>query len=178
VRYLYVFFVYHILSCSFGSNFYHCIYGCMFCVLLFNFVNYVFLLLCTLCSVYSVFIVPTGTLRLSWLRFFRAFSSVVRQMPGGIDGARPALFPFKLFILLFFLLIVLFYVLSVCQCVLYCCHRVSTQLQLTTISVLISLKNYKKLYTVLSCLGVFSFCTCCILICLVCIVASFKLSFV
>jgi len=37
--------------------------------------------------------------------------------------------------------------------------------------------NYKKLYTVLSCLGVFTFCTCCkILICLVCIVASFKSS--
>jgi len=35
--------------------------------------------------------------------------------------------------------------------------------------------NYKKLYTVLSYLGVFTFCTCCILICLVCIVASFKL---
>jgi len=39
--------------------------------------------------------------------------------------------------------------------------------------------NYKKLYTVLSCLGIFTFCTCCtILICLVCFVASFKLSFV
>ena len=36
--------------------------------------------------------------------------------------------------------------------------------------------NYKKLYTVLSYLGVFTFCTCCILICLACIVASFKLS--
>jgi len=34
--------------------------------------------------------------------------------------------------------------------------------------------NYKKLYTVLSCLGVFTFCTYCILICLACIVASFK----
>jgi len=34
------------------------------CVLLFNFVSYVFLLLCMFCSVYSVFIVPTGTLRL------------------------------------------------------------------------------------------------------------------
>jgi hypothetical protein len=33
------------------------------------------------CSVYSVFIVPTGTLQLSSLRVFRAFSSVVRQMP-------------------------------------------------------------------------------------------------
>ena len=36
--------------------------------------------------------------------------------------------------------------------------------------------NNKKLYPVLSYLGVFTFCTCCkILICLVCIVASFKL---
>jgi hypothetical protein len=33
-------------------------------------------------SVYAVFIAPTGTLRLPRLRFFRAFSSVVRQMPG------------------------------------------------------------------------------------------------
>jgi hypothetical protein len=39
------FFAYHILSCSFGSIFYHCIYGCVFCVPLFNFVNYVFLML-------------------------------------------------------------------------------------------------------------------------------------
>jgi len=39
--------------------------------------------------------------------------------------------------------------------------------------------KYKKLYTVLSCLCVFTFCTCCkILICLVCFVTSFKLSFV
>jgi len=36
---------------------------------------------CSVYSVYSVFIVPTGSLRLPWLRFLRAFSSVVRQMP-------------------------------------------------------------------------------------------------
>ena len=37
--------------------------------------------------------------------------------------------------------------------------------------------NYQKLYTVLSGWGVFTFCTCCILICLGCFVFSFKLSF-
>ena len=61
---------------------YHCMYCCRFCVPLFNFVHYVLLSLCMYCSVYSVFIVPTGTLRLPRLWIFRAFSSVVRQMPG------------------------------------------------------------------------------------------------
>jgi hypothetical protein len=53
-------------------------------VFLFNTVIYVFLLLC-LCILIvclCIFIMPTGTLRLPWLRFFRVFSSVVRQMPG------------------------------------------------------------------------------------------------
>ena len=40
---------------------------------------YVFLLTCMLWSVYSL---PTGILLLPWLRFFRAFFSVVRQIPG------------------------------------------------------------------------------------------------
>ena len=38
--------VYHILSHPFGSILYHCIYGCVFCMFLFNFANYVLLLLC------------------------------------------------------------------------------------------------------------------------------------
>jgi hypothetical protein len=53
-------------------------------VLLFNTVIYVFLLLCLriLIVCLRIFIVPAGTLRLPWMRFFRASSSVVRQMPG------------------------------------------------------------------------------------------------
>jgi hypothetical protein len=49
------------------------LYIFIFCMFFFNFVNYVFLFLCMLCSAYSVFIVPTGTLRLPWLRFFPCF---------------------------------------------------------------------------------------------------------
>ena len=61
----------------------------MFCMLLFGFVNNVFLLLC-LCILIVMYV---------------SFSV--------------------------FCFIVLFYVLFVCKCVLYYCHRVSTQLQLT-----------------------------------------------
>jgi hypothetical protein len=73
-----------------GSILYHCIYGCMFCVLLFNLVNYVFLLLC-LCILFHC-------------------------------------------VVLCIVCFVSFYELFVCKFVLYCCHRVTTQLQLTNIS--------------------------------------------
>ena len=85
---LYVFFVYHILSYSFVSIFYHCMYGCTFCMRLFNFVIYVFLLvcLCILIVMYALFC------------------------------------------------IFCFHCVVLCKCVLYYCHRVPTQVQLTNIS--------------------------------------------
>ena len=95
VCYLYGCFFYHILSFSFGSISCHCIYCCVFCVLLFNFVHYVSLLLC-LCI------------------------RIVMYVPFWV-----------------FCFIVLICVLFVCKCVLYCCHRVSTQLQLTNIYIYI-----------------------------------------
>ena len=72
---------------------------------------YVFLLLCMFCSVYPVFIVATGTLRLPWLRFFRVFSSVVRQIPRYNSQRRGKAHTLPK-------LIVLFYVLFLCKWVL------------------------------------------------------------
>jgi hypothetical protein len=95
-----------------------------------NTLIYIFLLLCLciLIACLCIFIVPAGTLRLPRLSIFRAFSSVVRQIPTSKDGAQPALFQ-KIFGFLYIVYFVSFCVLFVCKCVLYCCHLLATQFQ-------------------------------------------------
>jgi len=124
--------IYCVCVCFFFFVLFHLCIFILF-MLLFNFVSYVFLLLCLciLIFMYVLFCIFCFH-RANWyssaiLRFFRAFSSVVKQMQGynlqrqGTARTLPKL-------------IVLFYVLFVCKCVLYYCHQVSTQLQLTNIS--------------------------------------------
>ena len=74
--------------------------------------------------------------RLPWLRFFRAFSSDVRQMPGYNSSRRGTVRTLpNCCVVLCIVCFVSFCVLFVCKCVLYYCHRVTTQLQLTNISI-------------------------------------------
>jgi len=98
VAYMAVSFItlFHVLLVLFWMT----VYMVMFCVVLFNFVNCVFLWLC-LCIV------------------------IVKYVPFRV-----------------FCFIVSFYVLFVCKCVLYYCHRVSTQLQLTNTYHIISIISY------------------------------------
>ena len=81
-------------------------------------------------------LVPASTLRLPRLRFSRAFYSVVGQMPGYNSQRRGTArtLPKSLCCPMYCLFCVVF----VCKCVLYYCHRVATQMQLTNISQVIN----------------------------------------
>jgi hypothetical protein len=84
---------------------------------------------------------------LPWLRFFRSFSSVVRQMPGYNPQRRGTACTLpSCCVVLCIVCFVSFCVLFVCICVLYYCHRVATQLQLN-ISYHIS---YHIIYSIVS----------------------------
>ena len=88
--------------------------------------------LCILIVVYVLLDAATLT------EIFRAFYSVLRQMPGynyprrGTARTLP-----KLLCCSTYFFFVSFCVLFVCKCVLYCCHLVTTQLQLTNIYICI-----------------------------------------
>ena len=96
-------------------------------MLLFNFVSYVFLLLClciliVICVLFYIFCFHRAFWNSSdtLTEVCCAFPAVVWQRRGTARTLPK--------------LIVLFCVLFMCKCVLYYCHRVSTQLQLTNIS--------------------------------------------
>ena len=91
----------------------------------------------------SLLLIPSDScyivyVRLPGLRFFRAFSSVVRQMPGYNPqrrGTAHTLPNFYVVLCIFCVVLcivwfVTFSVLCVCICVPNYCHRVATQLQL------------------------------------------------
>ena len=100
--------------------------------------------------------------RLPWPKFSRAFSSVVRQMPGynsprwGTDRTVP-----EFCVVLYIVCFVLSCVLFVCKCVLYYCHRVATQLQLTNISYQTFQKNHSLIFTAVSTTGHIASCYIC-----------------
>ena len=72
--------------------------------------------MCMFCSIYSFFIVSAGTLRLSSLRFFHAFSAVVRQRLGYNSRRRGTARTLPNQVVTVLLLIVFFYCWLCCSC--------------------------------------------------------------
>jgi hypothetical protein len=103
---------------------------------------YVFLLTSMLCSAYSLPLSFSGYPDWGFSVLFPQLWGKCQGIPRK-DGARSALF----LINVLFVPIVLFCVLFVCQCVLYYCHRVSTQLQLNI--------SYHIIYNIISYLAQF-----------------------
>ena len=94
----YMAFSFIILLRVFLVLFYHCMYGCMFCMLLFNFVSYVLLLyLCILIVMYVLFCIFCFH-RANWhssaTLLFPHLYGKCQGFPRK-DGARPALFPIR-----------------------------------------------------------------------------------
>jgi len=105
---------------------------------------YVFLLTSMLCSVYSL---QTGIFRLPCLRFSRAFSSVLRQMPGYTSQRRGTVRTLpNQWIVLFCLLFYVDCCSVYCLCVNVYCHRVATQLQLIYIYISYHISSYHIAY--------------------------------
>ena len=91
--------------------------------------------LCILLVCLCIFIAPAWQLFGYPDRFYRAFSSVVRQMPRYNSQRRgTARTVPNCCVVLCTVIFVLFSVLFVCKCVLYYCHRVATQVQLKNTS--------------------------------------------
>jgi hypothetical protein len=72
---------------------YMVVYGCIFCILLFNSVGYVFLFLCILIVMYTLFCIfcfhrANRHSPAILTKIFRPFSSVVRQMSGHTSQRR------------------------------------------------------------------------------------------
>jgi hypothetical protein len=120
-----------------------CIQFLLFFVTLYYSVLLVFF--CVLyCSLFLYCTVSACVVRAATLtQVLLAFSSVVRQVPGYNSQrrgtARTSEISFKfvdgyvyfyLFFVVMYLSLYSVYCVCVCECMLYCCHRVSTQLQL------------------------------------------------
>ena len=113
-----------------------CIFIVRLCILIVVYVFLLFVYVFLSLSMYSYVFLDAATLP----EVFRAFSSVVRQMPGYNSPRRGTArtLPKWLYCSMY-CLFVSFCVLFVCKCVLYYCHRVTTQFQLINISISVSI---------------------------------------